>query len=312
MNTPILPVFTALLLALTVTTGCGKKEEATVATQVAAIVNGDEITVHQINNVLARSQNITSEVSVQAKREILHRLVDQQLVRQKAIEKNLDRSPIVIQSIEVAKSEILARAYLEQIAAALPQPAPWEIEKYYVEHPELFAKRRLFDIEEIVLVAKDDVAAGLREQVSRARSMQEIADWLRAHGTSFAVNYGVRAADQIALEILPTIQAMKDGQIQLHDAGGGRLEVIRLAASRAEPLDEATAAPRIGQFLLNRRSSEMITKEMKQIKEQAKIKYIGEFAADGTAQEMKAEAEAKASAFAKARAKGQTTDAQTK
>ena len=56
----------------------------------------------------------------------------------------------------------------------------------------------------------------------------------------------------------------------------------------------------------------MITKEMKQIKEQAKIEYIGEFAADGAAQEMKAEAEAKASALGKSKAKGQTTEAQTK
>lgn len=300
MNTRIFLVFTALLLVLIVTTGCGKKEEA--ATQVAAKVNGDEITVHQINNILTRSQNITSEVSVQAKREILHRLVDQQLVRQKAIEKKLDRSPNVMQTIEVAKSEILARAYLEQIAAALPQPAPWEIQKYYSEHPELFVQRRLFDIEEFVLVAEDEVAAGLHEQVSRARSMQEIAAWLRSHGTNFVANYGVRAADQISLEILPKVQAMKEGQIQLNDAGGGRFQVIRLVASKEDPMDEATAAPRIGQFLLNLRSSEMIAKEMKQIKEHAKIEYVGEFAGGASTSEVdvKAAVEDKAKAVAEA------------
>ena len=41
---------------------------------------------------------------------------------------------------------------------------------------------------------------------------------------------------------------MKDGQIQLYDAGGGHFQVIRVVASKADPEDEATATPRIQQF----------------------------------------------------------------
>ncbi len=116
-----------MLLALAaLTSGCGKKDEAKTATQVAAKVNADEITVHQINNVLARSQNVTPEVADVAKREILSRLIDQQLARQQAVERKLDREPSVMQAIEAAKSEILARAYLERIASRLPKPTPEE------------------------------------------------------------------------------------------------------------------------------------------------------------------------------------------
>ena len=289
-------IFTASLLALALTTGCGKKEDAKVATQVAARVNSDEITVHQINYVLARNPNITPEVAAQAKREILNRLIDQHLARQKAIENKLDRSPNVMQAVEAAKSEILARAYLEHIAAAIPKTAPWETQKYYSEHPELFAQRRLFNLEELAFVAKGDVAAGLREQLSKARSLQEIADWLQSRGVKVVVNRGVRAAEQIPLEILPKVQAMKEGQIQLFEAGSERFQVIRVVAYKAEPVDEATAAPRIQQFLLNRRSSEVIAKEMKQIKEQAKIEYVGEFAGGAAATEAKAKAETEAQA----------------
>ena len=64
----------------------------------------------------------------------------------------------------------------------------------------------------------------------------------------------------------------------MYDAGGGHFQVIQVVASKAEPEDEATATTRIQQFLLNQRLSEVVAKEMKQIKEQAKIEFLGEFA----------------------------------
>lgn len=284
MKPPPFLVTTALLIASALAAGCDRKEDAKPATQVVARVNSEEITVHQVNNVLARNQNIAPEAAAQAKREILDRLIDQHIAQQKAIENKLDRSPGVMQAIEAAKTEILARAYLEQIAAAIPRTAEWEVQKYYKEHPELFAQRRLFNLEEISFVAKSDVVAAMREQLPRARSMQEVGDWLQSRGVKFAVNRGVRAAEQIPLEILPRLQSMKEGQIQLFEAGSERFQVIRLVAYKVEPVDEATAAPRIQQFLWNRRTSEVIAKEMKKIKDQAKIEYVGEFAegAEGT------------------------------
>ena len=208
-------------------------------------------------------------------------------------------------SSKAAKTEILARAYLEQIAAAIPKTATWEVEKYYKEHPELFAQRRLFDIEEIAFVAKADIVAGLREQLSKVSSMQEIADWLQSQGVKFLANRGVRTAEQIPLEILPKLQAMKVGQNQLFEAGSERFQVIRVVATKAEPVDEATATPRIQQFLFNRRLGEVMAKEIKQIKEQAKIEYAGEFAGGAAAAEgkVKAEAEANGKAFAEEKAK---------
>lgn len=295
-----------LLIGVAVSFGCGKNEEKKVATQVAAKVNSDEITVNQINNVLSRTPNIPPEAAERAKRDILNRLIDQQLARQQAVEKKLDRSPGVVQAIEAARTEILARAYGEQIAAAQPKPTPEEVKKYYAEHPELFAQRRLFNIEEITFEAKEGVTGGLRERLAKFRSMPEIATWLNTQGVKFGANRGARAAEQIPLEILPKLHAMKDGQIQLFEnAAGG--QIIRLAASKADPVTEQVAAPRIQQYLFNRRSSEAVAAEMKRIKAGAKIQYVGEFAGVASAAEAKAkvEAETKARTLAAEKAKAE-------
>jgi EpsD family peptidyl-prolyl cis-trans isomerase len=291
-----------LMVGLAFVPGCGKNEGGKPTTQVAAKVNADEITVHQVNSVLARTTNVTPEVADRAKREILDRLIEQQLATQQAIHKNLDRTPGVQQALAAAKSEILARAYLEQIAAAQPKPTPEETKKYYAEHPELFAQRRVFSLEEIALAADENVAAELRQRALKARSLKEIADWLQSQGAKFVPNRGVRAAEQIALELLPRLQNAKDGDILVIEAGNNR-QVIRVAASKAEPVDEATATPRIQQFLSNRRVSAAVADEIKQLKAGAKIEYAGEFAGGAAVAEAKAKAEAKVKAQAEAEAK---------
>jgi EpsD family peptidyl-prolyl cis-trans isomerase len=293
-----------LLVAIAVAAGCGKSDRQQ-STQVAARVNSDEITVHQVNNVLAKTPNIKPELADRAKREILDRLIDQQLARQQAIAGKLDRSPTVLQALEAAKSEILARAYVERIASEQPRPAAAEIKKYYEDHPELFSQRRVFSLEEIVFVSAADVAAGLRERAAKAASMQEIADWLHTQGINAAVNSGLRAAEQISLDLLPRLRSAKDGEILVNESGGN-WQVVRVVASKAEPVDEATAAPRIQQYLFNRRSGEAVAREMKQLKTQAKIEYVGEFAAGAGADEAKARAEADSKARTEAKSLADT------
>ena len=293
----------ALSFALAITAGCGKSEDKKAATQVAAKVNSDEITVHQINNILARAPNVTPEVAERAKREILDKLIDAEVARQEAIAKKLDRTPATLQLLEASKTEILARAYVEQVATAQPKPTPDEVKKYYVEHPELFSQRRVYSIEEITLAAKEGLAASLRAQAAKSRSLREIADSLKSQGIQFAANSGVRAAEQLPLDFLPQMQTMKDGEIRVFEAAGG-LQIIRVAASKPGPVDEERAAPRINQFLFTRRSAEAITADMKQLKEKAKIEYMGEFVASAEEAQAKAKAAAEAKAKAAVEAKG--------
>lgn len=278
--------FTTLLFTVAILSGCGRQDDARVASQVAAKVNGEEITVHQVNYILARTPNVTPDAMEKVKHEILNRLIDQQLEKQQAIDKKLDRSPQVIQAIEASRDEILVRAYLEQLAAAQAKPTVEEAKKYYTEHPELFAKRRVFNLEEIIILPKADLLTGLREQVSKAQSMQNITAWLKSQDARFSVNRGGFAAEQISLELLARLQAMKVGEIGLIEAGG-RMEVLHIVAFEEAPVDEATAVPRIQQFLFNRRATDVVAKEIKRIKEKAEIIYVGEFAIKDAATEIK-------------------------
>jgi len=300
-----------LLLALAFIGGCGTNEDKPVATQVAAKVNAAEITVSQVNNVLARTPNVTPETEQRVKREILDNLIDQQLARQRAIENKLDRTPNVLQMLEAAKTEILSRAYLESIATSQPKATPEEVRNYYNENPNLFERRRIYNLEEIALPAGNGMSGILRQQAEKVRNLQELATWLRSREIKFTANNGVRAAEQIPLEYLEKIQSMKDGEIRVFELREG-IQVIRLLASRQIPLSEAAAAPRIQQFLFMQRSNAAIASGMKEVKALAKIEYVGEFLippaeAEAIARK-KLEAAAKADLEASAKAEAEAAE----
>jgi EpsD family peptidyl-prolyl cis-trans isomerase len=268
-------LFAALILVSA--TACREKEQKP-PSQVVARVNGEEITVHQINFALARAKGVTQDSAPQARREILEALIERQIARQQAAQRALDRSASVILEIEDARSAILARAFRESLVAYLPKPAPFEIKAYYRQHPELFAKRRVFDLEELAFVANAETIAELRSFLSPERSLTQVADWLQAKGIKASAHRGVRAAELIPLDMLPRISAMNDGDAVLFEGEGGRCRVMRLVASKLAPLDEESAVALINQYLTNRRSAEAVAERMKQLRGAATVEYLGEFA----------------------------------
>jgi EpsD family peptidyl-prolyl cis-trans isomerase len=271
-------LLTAAIIGITGLSACGMSDAKKAATQVAVKVNADEITVHQLNDALSKTPNITAEKAEEVKREILGKLIDRQLAVQGATEKKLDRTPNVMTAIESARSEILARAYLEQLVSAQPKPTEKEAKNYFIAHPELFAQRRLYNLQEIVITsARPELLPAVKDQVAKGHSMTEIAAWLKASEVKFSSNGGVRAAEQIPLEILPKIHALKDGQtIVLDDALA--INITLLVASQAQPVNEATALPRIQQFLANKQGKEVALKELVALREKARIEFMGEFA----------------------------------
>ena len=256
--------------------GCGEEKKA--ATQVAAKVNQEEISVHQINNVLSRSGNLPPEQVKLASRQVLERLVDQELLVQKAVEKKLDRDPKAMQAIEAARRDILARFYMESVTSAAAKPTPAEIGEFYSKRPELFAERRLYSLQEMSIAANPaELLPRLQEQMAKAKNLGDIASWLKSQNIPFAGNATTKAAEQLPLELLPRFHQMKDGQIAVLPTKDG-LQVVQLLASRAAPMDLKAATPYVEQFLMNQKKGEVSNREIKQLREQARIEFVGEFA----------------------------------
>jgi len=262
-------------------TACGNKSSKNAATQVAAQVDSEEITVYQINQSLsrARTNNVTPEAVKAISREVLEKLIDQQLAVNKAKETKLDRSPEVISQLEAARLEILARAYVQKIAGTVTKPTPDELKKYYAEHAQLFAERRVYNIQEIVVPAAAGVVKDLQDFAVSAQPIENAAAWLKSKDIKFGGGSATRAAEQIPLELLTKIHTLKDGQSLLIQSPQN-VTLLRVVASKQVPVDEAAALPSIEQFLTNQRANEAVNANIKLLRSNAKIAYLGEFSKD--------------------------------
>jgi EpsD family peptidyl-prolyl cis-trans isomerase len=266
----------AVVAAAVVLAGCGEKKDKA-ASQTAAKVNKDEITVHQINFVMQQQRGLRPEQAEAASRQILERLVDQQLALQKADDLKIDRDPRVVQQMEAARREIVARAYLEKVGESAAKPTPEEIKKYYDEKPALFSERRVYNIQEIAIEAKPEQYAELRDKLGSSKDINAFLEYLKASDIRFSGNQAVRAAEQLPLGSLEAFAKMKDGQAMMVPAQNG-LQVVLLAGSRSQPVTEEQARPAIEQYLLNDRKRKLVEDDLKAMRAAAKIEYVGKFA----------------------------------
>jgi EpsD family peptidyl-prolyl cis-trans isomerase len=228
--------------------------------------------------MLSRTPNLQPDQVEKASSLVLNRLIDQELLVQRAREKKLDRDPRVMQAIEAAQREILARSYMEQYTATADKPTAEAMHAFYDENPALFAERRIYNLQELNITLEDGQMDALRAAVAEAKSLADVVNWLREQNIPFKAGGGVRAAEQLPMEALPRFAQMKDGQIGLVQTRTGVL-AIYLAGSRPAPLDFDKATPFVERFLLNRKRGEMAQAEMKRLRDTAEIAYMGNFKA---------------------------------
>ena len=251
-----LPLFVigALLAA-----GCEHADGKRAGAQVVAKVNGTQISAQQA-----------------ASPQVLEKIIERELLVQKALQAGLDRDPQVAQLIDNARRQLLAQAYLERSAASLPKSTPEEVHAFYAENPALFAERRVYRLRELVVSANAEMIDVLRAEAARARDLEDVALWLKSRNAKFSVTASTQPAEQLPLSYLPQLARMKEGEIAVFSTPLGA-SVIQVVHCDEAPLSEQQAAPVIEQFLAGRKRLELASAEVKRLRAEARIEYMGEF-----------------------------------
>lgn len=267
-----------LLLLVAAAAMCACQPGSRPASQVAIKVNGDEISIHQVELAIqSRAAAWPAPAASAATQATLASLVDQELLAQAARQQGMDRFPIVIQRMEAAKRKVLAQALEERIGARVAEPSSDEIDRYRDAHPELFAKRRLYQLQETVVRVPAGRFAVLQSQVNAVASAEALREAIGREGWRSSVRHLSISPEDLPLGVLPRIAQLKVGEsLALPLEGGAR--VLTLIGSQSAPIGLDRSSKLIAQYLVNERKRGLVSESIKALRHDAKVEYQGSFA----------------------------------
>ena len=218
-------------------------------THALARVNGVEISARQLPNPQA-----------------LEKIIDRELLVQKALEAKLDKDPAVAEAIDNARRQVLAQAYVERVSASGAKPSRDEVRAFYDQNPALFAGRRIYRIRELTVAEPaaepGELAAG---------DLEETAASLRARGVRFSLTTQTQPAEELPLAWLPRLARMKPGEVAVFGK-----TAIQLIHAEDAPLAREEAYALIEQFLAGKKRMELAAAEVKKLREGARIEYVAQ------------------------------------
>ena len=266
--------FALIISLIGLMTACGKKHGDEKSSQSLVSVNGDEVTVHQVNSELQRL-NIQPAQQEAAGRRIVQGLVDRQILVQAALKEKLDRKPIVMQAIENAKAQILAEVYLQSRFSSLVKPTSLEIADYRAQHPAIFANRKIYITDQAVFILGSANADQIKTIV-KLKSLKDLEQWLTAHSVKYQVTRISHAAETLPPQLLPKFGQMSIGQMVFINSNdpNGRTEAVSLAEIKDAPISEKDSTSLIEGILIQQKRKLAIEAEMKRLHNEAKIEYI--------------------------------------
>ena len=265
-----------VILSIAALTGCSRVGGD--ATQVAARVNDTELSLSQLQYVLQRQPRVAPERADAQARGTLEGIVEQELAAQAARKQGLDKLPRLVQSMEAAKREILAKAYQDVLAEKATLPTDEDVDKYYESQPALFAQRRFYSLQDVAVQASPEQLQAVHARLDAAPDAARVADVLREAHLRFSSKQLTVSPEDVPIGMLGKLANLREGNtLMVPQADGARM--LTLLSSTAAPLNRDAARPMIMAFLANQRKRQAVMDGMKGIRETAHIEYKGRFAA---------------------------------
>jgi EpsD family peptidyl-prolyl cis-trans isomerase len=209
---------------------------------------------------------------------LLQRVIDQKLLAQEAHREKLDRDLNVVQAIEAAKRSILASAYAQRLVKALPPPSEAQISDFYNAHPELFSKRNILTLDEIVVGGEPAQIAELKKQFTASGGKLDALQALLAHrGFTAPIVHAQRAPEDIDMAVAPQFGRLRAGDSFVYQSPRDTHFAV-VTFVQPSPLSLAQAETEIRNLLTNQAQRALIDKDAARLKAAANLIYAKGYA----------------------------------
>jgi len=251
--------------------GCHKAPEG----QVAATVNGEEVTLQELNTELQNANLPPSVDKKEAQRAILQRVIDRKLMVDAAKEKGIDKSPEYLANKRRGEELLLAQTYAKQQLSAVPVPTDSDIAAFVKQHDNAFGKREQLTLDQIRFPAPKDPQS-LRV-LDKDHDMATVAAHLTAMGIKYQRGPAGLDTARAPAELIKAIDGMPAGEPFVIPSNGV-ITVNVITSRKPLPVDPAQAKTAAVNAWRQQKFGDLLNQQLAALKSSAKITYQDGFA----------------------------------
>jgi EpsD family peptidyl-prolyl cis-trans isomerase len=259
---PIIAVIAVAFLA----SGCTKKAEG----QTVAVVNGEEITVPDLNFALDLAKVPEGADKDKARAQVLQQLVDRRLLAEQAKKEGIDKTPEYLNRERRADEDLLISMLADRRLKTTQLPSDREIQNFMATHPEMFANREIWSLDQVVFAAPTN--ANLKLQIQGAHSISELIAVLQNNKVAFKQQKTRLDTAIIPPELYAKLSTLAAGE-PFALSNGKQMVASAVSGKEPQPLTGDDAKPIAAQAIRKTQTAKSLESMLKSLKSAAKIEY---------------------------------------
>lgn len=256
----------AVAAAALLLTGCAKKAEG----QVAAVVNGGEITVAEVNAELAIQPPLPGMSESQARQAALKRVIDRRLLAEVAKDEGLDKTPDFLIRQRALADALLVQTLAKKIESTVRIPDTRDIDAFIKGRPETFASRSVLSIDQLQFTPSGDPT--LLKRLEAEHSLDAIAAILKSQKIAFARGSSRIDTARLPPAVATQILALPAGEPFIVPQDGVYVAGV-VTGTQAAPVEPEKARPAAVGILRGEQIDKAVRQRLEAAKQAAKIEY---------------------------------------
>ena len=129
---------------------------------------------------------------------------------QKANSEGVEKSPDYVSRLQTAKDAISLEIYAQRLKRNLKAPDEATINEYIAKNPNVFASRRVLDLDQIIFPILNDKA--ILQQMAGIHTLDALGAFLQSHNVKFTRQKGSLDSMSVKPEFLEQVSALPAGE----------------------------------------------------------------------------------------------------
>ena len=237
--------------------------------QVAAVVNGDEITLQEVNAAVSAAKLPEGADKQKVRAAVLEQLVDKRLIEQQAKTDGLDRDPDFLLRQRQLNQQLLIELYAKRAQDTLRVPDPATVTKFIADHPESFANRTVFTVDQIRFAPTD---ASVLRGLADIHTLDGVGAYLKGKGVAFQRGNAKVDSAQVPAAVMKQVLALPPGEPFVVPTPQGVFASVITGREAAAPTTEQ-AQPAAVQMIRAQALDKILQQRLSDAKAKAKVTY---------------------------------------